>query len=177
MRLGYGVLGAALALAVVLGTANAAWADWAIKYGEDPMTNRKWAAASATFNGGQELIFKCWTNGYFLLGVVGVGIINDAASHKENVQVRFRIDKDEIIEGTLHPTNINGALVLSADGDVNMLTLIKRIGEAKQRVVMAIGDAVVETSARGSANAVAAMHSTCGLTYQKAHDQAIGAKP
>jgi hypothetical protein len=55
-----------------VGFAATANAEWLSTSGEDPMTDKKWAGASATFSemGFPSVLFECWEGGELQLGIV-----------------------------------------------------------------------------------------------------------
>jgi hypothetical protein len=150
-------------LAVFAGTANAEWLGGS---GEDPMTDKKWVAASSGFSpsGLPQVIFKCWEGGQLQVGIV-VGQYDDSASYASISSVKFRVDKNEPVDLIAVPANLNGLLSLTATSEVNaeLVPFLKQILDSRQRVALSVGDAVYEADVRGTSNAIGAMFKTCGL--------------
>ena len=162
---------AALAAAAL---ALPAHAEWTGNVGEDAMTDQKWAGAEVAFGAGAPiLVFKCWETGHIRLNVL-IGSYNDAASYASSAVVKFRVDKNDPIEITAQPMNVNGDLALSAtrDNEANLLPLMWSIFEGKDRVAMLIGNFVHQTGLRGTSKAFGTMFKVCGLpTGQDAEPQ------
>ena len=159
----WGILAAAFCAAC----STTAMADWQTRSGEDPMTDQKWVATSAPFGsiGIPQVLFKCWAGGSLQVGIV-VGSYDDSASYAAIVPIKFRVDKEEFVDLLTTPTNLGGMLTLAASSETSddLVPLLKRIGESKQRVVLSINEGVFQTNSRGSAKAVTAMWTTCGLS-------------
>lgn len=150
----------------LFGAIGPAFGGWSGGSGEDPMTDKKWQAASAPFNplGLPMVLFKCWEGGELQLGIV-VGRYDDSASYASVVTAKFRVDKQEPVDIRLIPSNLNGFLNLTmmSEVDPSIITLLKSILDAKKRVALSVGDAVFESDVRGTTKAIGPMFSTCGL--------------
>jgi hypothetical protein len=152
---------AALVAALISGAAHAA--DWTAEKGEDPMTDRQFAVMIAQLGLGQGFGFKCFDNGE-VAAIVILGPYNDAATYKTVVQARFRVDRNEPVEIRLMVGNAGGRLSYSASG-TEALSLFKRVGAAKERIVITIEtiETLLQVSAWGSAEAAAVLDKTCKL--------------
>lgn len=150
---------------LTLGGVGNAFAAWLGTAGEDPMTDQKWAAASASFAAGGRpaVVFKCWSDGRLQLGII-MGRYDDSASYATTL-VRFRIDKGEPLDLVALPSNLGGNLSLGvmSEDEVELVPLLKRILDAKQRVALSIGTAVFQADVRGTTKAIGAMFAACGL--------------
>jgi hypothetical protein len=159
-------VGAAIAL-----FAGSAHADWSAKKGEDRHT--EWAHMEANFDSGLSMFIRCWgpsrgrtPAGNKLLLAVVIGRYDDYATPFEpKVQAVFRTDESgEPIEISLLPAPLNGLFTYgTATNDVAVRSLLKRIGAAKQRIVLSLIGSTHETSALGGAEAAQLLSKTCNL--------------
>jgi hypothetical protein len=158
--------GAAIALFV----SSAAHADWSARKGEDRLTGKPWARLDPEFDSGLSMFITCWsgtgrTPADKLLLSIAVGRYDDyAVTFEPQVQAIFRADENEPVEVSLVPAPLDGLFTYGTGShNVAILALLKRIGAAKQRVVLSLIGSTHETSARGSAAAAELLIKTCNL--------------
>ena len=165
-----------VALALVALSVIPACAQWDGAVGEDPMTDQKWAVASAAFSqlGTPEVLFKCWDGGSLKVAVF-VGRYEDAANYSSSVPVRFRVDKDVPILFDATPVNVNGFLALvveTDDHDSELFSLVKDIRDSKQRVALDVNGVGLEVGVQGTSKAFGTMTKLCKLDPVAPSDQA-----
>jgi hypothetical protein len=160
------IFAAALAAALISGATHAA--DWTAKKGEDPMRHRPyaWMFAPLDSGPGQVLAFMCWDDGNGTVQVVVQAgpTHDDGTIYKKMVSAKFRIDKNEPVDVMLVATNADGRLSYGITG-AQALSLLKRVGTAKQRIIFEIATGAVrrEVSAQGVAEAAELLDKTCKL--------------
>ena len=150
-------------LAMTLASVSKAQADWISGSGQDPMTDQKWFGTSAPF-GKYAVTFKCWNAGATQIGIL-IGPYESGLPFKDVVSAKMRVDKLVPVDLDLQPTDMSGLLVLQTSSEISdvIVPLLKQIGTAKDRVVLALGSVVLETSPKGAAKSVQAMVSGCAL--------------
>jgi hypothetical protein len=88
--------------------ASVAQADWRTQTGQDPMTDKKWAAMSAPLNNSElPIVVKCWQGGD-IQALIMVGRYEQSVTYKPT-KTKIRIDKGEPFEILMSPINFNGA--------------------------------------------------------------------
>ncbi|WP_299453401.1 hypothetical protein [uncultured Pigmentiphaga sp.] len=159
-------------LGAVVISASAAHAEvWGIKTDEDPLDDTKTAVVTQLQKGGGLNPFalgaKCWEGrpGSTTLMLASPMRYDHSASYKDQVDVVFRVDKNEKITIPLAITELGGRLIFAttAEQEENVFKLFSQIAAAKQRIGVGVEGTVLTFPAKGAAKAFAEFTKTCSL--------------